>query len=201
MRSSYFHQKRRLKRAGAFRQLLSLVLTSGLAVTPMAWAAEQHGHQGSTEQAAAKKVIYREGGAVLHDRMMDEIKRQQEFIGKKGGYSIGANGHMMQQGVLLVADDPDKVSVTGGQRCPASAPVKDYHVTAINIEITLSRFLDYFPGYMYVLNENLDKARAEETANKEAREKENTPAPCRTVCRVMSSNRSSSGRIRVTVSS
>ncbi len=44
----------------------------------MAWAAEQHGHQGSAEQASAKKVIYREGGSVLHDRMMDEIKRQQE---------------------------------------------------------------------------------------------------------------------------
>jgi manganese oxidase len=76
---------------------------------------------------------------------------------------------------LLVADDADKVSVTNGERCPATAPVKDYHVTAINIEITLSRFLDYFPGYMYVLNENLDKVRAEETVNKEAREKENDP--------------------------
>ena len=157
------------------RRFLSLVMASGLAVTPMAWAAEQQGHHGSVEQASAKKVIYREGGSVLHDRMMEEIKRQQEFIGKKGGYSTGANSHMMQQGVLLVADDPDKVTVTGGQRCPATAPLKEYHVTAINIEITLSRFLDYFPGYMYVLNENLDKARAEETANKEAREKENDP--------------------------
>jgi hypothetical protein len=157
------------------RRFLSLVMASGLAVTPMAWAAEQHGHHGSVEPASAKKVIYREGGSVLHDRMMEEIKRQQEFIGKKGGYSTGADSHMMQQGVLLVAEDSDKVSVTGGQRCPANAPVKEYHVTAINIEITLSRFLDYFPGYMYVLNENLDKARAEETANKDAREKENDP--------------------------
>ena len=79
---------------------------------------------------------------------------------------------MLQQGVLLVAEDPDKVSVTNGQRCPATAPVKDYHVSAINIEITLSRFLDFFPGYMYVLTENVDKARSEENANREAREKE-----------------------------
>ncbi len=54
-------------------------------VVSIAWAAEPHGHQGSAEQVPAKKVIYREGGSVLHDRMMDEIKRQQEFIGKKGG--------------------------------------------------------------------------------------------------------------------
>lgn len=53
--------------------------------------------------------------------------------------------------------------------------MKDYHVSAINIEITLSRFLDYFPGYMYVLTENVEKARAEEAANRAAREKENDP--------------------------
>ncbi|MBH0197086.1 MAG: multicopper oxidase domain-containing protein [Nitrospira sp.] len=53
--------------------------------------------------------------------------------------------------------------------------MKEYHVSAINIEITLSRFLDYFPGYMYVLTDNVEKARAEETANRDAREKDNDP--------------------------
>jgi hypothetical protein len=149
---------------------------SGLAVTPLAWAAEQHGQHGSTTgPASAEKVIYREGGSVLHDRMMEEVKRQQDFIREKGGYTSGADSHMLQQGVLLVAEDPAKVAVGNGQRCPANAPVKEYHVSAINVEITLSRFLDYFPGYMYVLNENVEKARAEETANREAREKENDP--------------------------
>ena len=42
----------------------------------------------------------------------------------------------------------------------------------INIEITLNRWLDFYPGYMYVLTEDIDKARAEETKNKEARDKE-----------------------------
>ena len=42
----------------------------------------------------------------------------------------------------------------------------------INIEITLNRWLDFYPGYMYVLTEDVDKARAEETKNKEARDKE-----------------------------
>ncbi|MEO5632217.1 MAG: multicopper oxidase domain-containing protein, partial [Nitrospiraceae bacterium] len=152
-----------------------MLLTSSLLTTPMGLAADQHTHHGDMGEASAEKVIYREGGAVLHDRMMEEVKRQQESIGQKGGYSPGANSHMLQQGVLLVTEDPTKVSVNNGQRCPATAPVKDYHVSAINIEITLSRFLDYFPGYMYVLKENVEKARGEEVANREAREKENDP--------------------------
>jgi len=155
--------------------LLSMLLASSLLTTPMGLAADQHTHHGDMGEASAEKVIYREGGAVLHDRMMEEVKRQQESIGQKGGYSTGANSHMLQQGVLLVAEDPTKVSVNNGQRCPATAPVKDYHVSAISIEITLSRFLDYFPGYMYVLTENVEKARGEEAANREAREKENDP--------------------------
>ncbi|TKB88974.1 MAG: hypothetical protein E8D40_15485 [Nitrospira sp.] len=132
------------------RRFLSLVMASGLAVTPMVWAAEQHDHHSSVDQASAKKVVHRAGGSILHDRMMEEVKRQQDFMGTKGGYSTGADSHMLQQGVLLVAEDSAKVTVAGGQRCPANVPVKEYHVSAINIEITLSRFLDYFPGYMYV---------------------------------------------------
>ena len=140
----------------AYRMAASLpaaLLVSSLLTTPMGLAADQHTNHGDVGEAPAEKVIYREGGAVLHDRMMEEVKRQQESIGQKGGYSPGANSHMLQQGVLLVTEDPTKVSVNSGQRCPATAPVKAYHVSAINIEITLSRFLDYFPGYMYVLKD------------------------------------------------
>ena len=180
MRVSLFKPLKRRRRSGAALILQSVLLVGSLVVAsgwpaPMAMAEDQHSHNGNVGEASADKVIYREGGSVLHDRMMEEIKRQQEYIGQKGAYAAGSNNHMLQQGVLLVAEDADKVSVGSGQRCPANAPVKEYHVTAINVEITLSRFLDFFPGYMYVLNENLDKARAEETANKEARDKENDP--------------------------
>ena len=41
----------------------------------------------------------------------------------------------------------------------------------INVEITLNRWQDYYPGYMYVLTENIEKVRAEEAKNKAAREK------------------------------
>jgi hypothetical protein len=162
----------------AYRMAASLpaaLLVSSLLTTPMGLAADQHTHHGDMGEASSEKVIYREGGGVLHDRMMEEVRRQQEFIGQKGGYSTGANSHMLQQGVLLVAEDPTKVVVSNGQRCPVNAPMKEYHVSAISIEITLSRFLDYFPGYMYVLTENVEKARGEEAANRAAREKENDP--------------------------
>ena len=124
---------------------------------------------------------------MLHDRMMEEIKRQQEAIGQKGGYRTGANSHMLQQGVLLVAEDPTKSPSLPGSVVRRMLPIKEYHVSAINIEITLSRFLDYFPGYMYVLKENVEKARGEEAANREARRRRRTIlAPCRTACRVTS---------------
>ena len=33
-------------------------------------------------------------------------------------------------------------------------------------------WLDFYPGYMYVLTENIEKVREEETKNREARDKE-----------------------------
>jgi hypothetical protein len=164
------------------------LLVSSLLTAPMGLAADQHSQHGDIGEASAEKVIYREGGGILHDRMMEEVKRQQEAIGQKGGYSTGANSHMLQQGVLLVAEDPTKVAVSAGQRCPLNAPVKDYHVSAINVEITLSRFLDYFTGYMYVLKENVEKVRGEEAVNREAREKENDPGAVSNGLQAMSSS-------------
>lgn len=49
--------------------------------------------------------------------------------------------------------------------------MKKYDVSMINIEISLNRWLDFYPGYMYVHTGEIDKVRAEETKNKEAREK------------------------------
>ena len=63
------------------------------------------------------------------------------------------------------------MSVPGG-RCPSTAPAKKYDISAINIEITLNQWLDFYPGYMYVLTENIEKVRAEEAKNKAARENE-----------------------------
>jgi FtsP/CotA-like multicopper oxidase with cupredoxin domain len=45
----------------------------------------------------------------------------------------------------------------------------------ISVEISLNRWQDFYPGYMYVLTENIDKVREEEAKNKAAREKEFDP--------------------------
>ena len=72
----------------AYRMAASLpvaLFVSSLLIVPMGLAADQHTHHGDVGEASTEKVIYREGGAVLHDRMMEEVKRQQEAIGQKGG--------------------------------------------------------------------------------------------------------------------
>src|SRR5690606_27897064 len=47
--------------------------------------------------------------------------------------------------------------------------------SAINVEITLNQWLDYYPGYMYVLTENIEKVRKEEANNASAREETGFP--------------------------
>ena len=110
-----------------------------------------------------------------HDRLMQQMARQvQTGQATNSGLFNGMSTMHMYDGqgyVLASQPNAEPVSVPGG-RCPSTAPVKKYDISAINIEITLNQWLDFYPGYMYVLDENLDKVRAEETKNKEAREKE-----------------------------
>jgi hypothetical protein len=112
-----------------------------------------------------------------HQRVMEHMTHDPQVQGVNTGmyntqsmmHQYGAGG----QDMLLVSDPRvEPVSATAGGKCPATAPVKQYNISAINVEITLNQWLDFYPGYMYVLDENLDKVRAEETKNKEAREKE-----------------------------
>jgi manganese oxidase len=52
-----------------------------------------------------------------------------------------------------------------GTPCPAGAPVKSFDVNAINLDITLNRFLDHDPlGQMYVLKDAEAAVRAEEAS-------------------------------------
>src|SRR5262245_48705243 len=92
MKSFQCVSRDRQRKAGTALILQSLLFAGSLLAAPLGLAADQHSNHGSVDQqGSAEKIIYREGGAILHDRMMEEIKRQQEFIGKKGGYSNGAN--------------------------------------------------------------------------------------------------------------
>ena len=112
-----------------------------------------------------------------HQRIMDHMAKDPQVQAVNTGM-FNTSSMMHQYGAggqdLLLMSDPrvEPVAMTGGGKCPATAPVKHYNVSAINVEITLNQWLDFYPGYMYVLDEDIDKVRAEEAKNKEAREKD-----------------------------
>ncbi len=112
-----------------------------------------------------------------HQRIMEHMAQDPQLQGVNTGmYNTSSMMHQYGAGgqdMLLVSDPRvEPVAMTGGGKCPATAPVKQYNISTINVEITLNQWLDFYPGYMYVLDEDLDKVRAEEAKNKEAREKD-----------------------------
>ncbi|MEK6586861.1 MAG: hypothetical protein AABZ24_10965, partial [Nitrospirota bacterium] len=190
-----------LRRSGIARILQSVLLAGGLIAAPGLFAAEsgdrQHdGHAtpvampGWAQQLKGQTVVENaiEGRAnnaqkmeMQHHRLMEKLEQQAQKDAKVQQTSGAFNGmsmmhqYMGQDGssFLLMTDASkgEPVLTTGG-KCPANAPVRKYDVSMINIEITLNRWLDFYPGYMYVNTEDLTAARAEEAKNKEAREKE-----------------------------
>ncbi len=136
------------------------------------WAQELKGQtilenaiEGKPERAAMVEL--------QHERMMEQVQKETSRRGADGG-AFGTMAMMHQYGAGpangLLASNPgvEPVSDRGG-RCPASAPVKHYDISAINVEITLNQWLDYYPGYMYVLSENIKKVRKEEAKTAAAR--------------------------------
>ncbi len=88
----------------------------------------------------------------------------------------GPTGHEKSEGLQLRSDQALE-TVRAGTRCFTTAPVRAFQVVAINVEITLNRFLDYDPnGRMYVLEEDLPRVRQEEAQNREARAERAEPA-------------------------
>ncbi|MEC7641104.1 MAG: hypothetical protein VYC17_03010 [Nitrospinota bacterium] len=87
-----------------------------------------------------------------------------------GGFHDSWSAHQMGQSYLLGPSPTAAKGSIGGGHCLSSAPVKTYDITAINVEITLNQWGDYFPGYMFVLTKNLERVREEEEKNAEARE-------------------------------
>ncbi len=198
---SMFKPFKGLRRSGIARILQSVLLAGGLIAAPGLFAAEsadrQHdGHAtpvampGWTQQLKGQTVVENaiEGRAdnaqkmeMQHHRLMEKLGQQAQNDAKVQQTSGAFNGmsmmhqYMGQDGssFLLMTDASkgEPVLTTGG-KCPANAPVRKYDVSMINIEITLNRWLDFYPGYMYVNTEDLTAARAEEAKNKEAREKE-----------------------------
>ena len=118
-----------------------------------------------------------------HHRLMRQMDQQMSGDAQAQWTSGGYNGmsmmhqYMGQDGssFLLMSDNKAEPVGMDGGKCPAGVPVKHYDVSMINAEITLNRWQDFYPGYMYVLTENIDKVRAEEAKNKAARDAEWDP--------------------------
>ena len=110
----------------------------------------------------------------LMDRLQDKIKEHATPASSGGGFHDSWSAHQLGQSYLLGPSEA-AVPVSQGSHCPSSAPVKQYNVSAINVEIMLNQWGDYFPGYMYVLDEDIGKVRAEEKANAKSRDDELDP--------------------------
>ena len=128
-------------------------------------------HVAQDSSVDVSQPVHVQAGPILQDKMSKAVEQIERQVQSTGPFQ-GAGSHAMQQGILLVAEDQDKVKVTQGARCPAHAPVRAYDITAINVEITVNRFGDFYPGYMYALTEQVKGVREEEEKNKAARESE-----------------------------
>src|SRR5829696_810618 len=170
---------------------LGLLAVASLSSPVMAETAAEPGqqHQGHATTAWAEQL---KGQTILedvmegrpertsmverqHHRIMEQMQHDADAQRTGGFYN---NVNMMHQygagnqDVLLMSNTGAEPVSSQGGRCPAAAPVRQYDVSAINVEISLNMWLDFYPGYMYVLTENIDKVRAEETKNREARDKD-----------------------------
>ena len=139
------------------------------------WAQQLKG-QTITENAMEGRAERSALVELQHQRLMDQMKKEMKHQAPNTGtYNTMSMMHQYGAGKgngLLMSDpDIEPVSNKGG-RCPAGVPVKNYDISAIDAEITLNAWLDYYPGYMYVLTENIDKVRVEEAKNAKAREVE-----------------------------
>jgi len=192
--------QRSRKRTGTVALLHSMLLAAGLMATPWPSVAGEGGsHDGHATQVALPGWTQQLKGQTVvedtiegrperseklelqHHRLMRKLEEQaqkdaqaQQTSGAFNNMSM-MHQYMGQDGssFLLMTDaSKGEPVMSSGGRCPANAPVRTFDVSMINIEITLNRWLDYYPGYMYALTEDVAKARAEETRNKDAREKD-----------------------------
>jgi FtsP/CotA-like multicopper oxidase with cupredoxin domain len=110
------------------------------------------------------------------NKLMQEISEGSGHAGHASGGGAFQDLSAMQQMDRSFFLGPAKgETVTAGGHCPSTAPTKEFDITAINVEITLNQWGDFFPGYMYVLTDNIQKVRAEENRNKAARKNDLDP--------------------------
>ena len=108
------------------------------------------------------------------DQLKSKLKEHASPASAGGGFHDSWAAHQLGQSYLLGPSEA-AAKVYKGAHCPSGIPVRKFEISAINVEITLNQWGDYYPGYMYVLDKNIDKVRAEEEKNAAAREDELDP--------------------------
>jgi manganese oxidase len=132
---------------------------SGVAGIPGAINLGLTGTRGATENLAARHLM------------------QQQKVAIEGTYTESGKQHFggdLREDVRLVRTSTETVN-RNGQKCPNDVAKRVYDISAINVEITLNQYHDFYPGYMYVLTDNIDSVRDEELANEDARYEANDP--------------------------
>ena len=158
----------------------TMVHKAGMTSQSPGWAEKLKGQtivEDSMEGRAERAALVEQ----QHQRMMQQMEKEMDHKGAETGAFNGMSmihqyGGGPGNGLLSSNIGVEPVSMNGG-KCPKTAAVRNYDISAINVEITLNQWLDYYPGYMYTLTENIEKVREEEAKNAEAREAEGHADP------------------------
>jgi len=103
------------------------------------------------------------------DQLKSKLKEHASPASSGGMFHDSWSAHQLGQSYLLGPTEAAAKQYKGAH-CPSNTPTKKYEVSAINVEVTLNQWGDYYPGYMYVLDKDIKKVRVEEEANAKARE-------------------------------
>ncbi len=104
----------------SIKQICSGLLgfAAGLALigaTPALAAMSHDAHAAQDANVDVAQPVHVQAGPMLQDKMSKAIEQIERQVQSTGPFQ-GAGAHAMQQGILLVAEDPDKVKVTQGAR-------------------------------------------------------------------------------------
>ena len=104
------------------------------------------------------------------DQLKSKLKEHASPASSGGGFHDSWSAHQLGQSYLLGPTEA-AAKVYKGAHCPGNIPTRQFEVSAINVEVTLNQWGDYYPGYMYVLDKKIKDVRAEEAKNLVARER------------------------------
>ncbi|MBT7707551.1 MAG: multicopper oxidase domain-containing protein [Nitrospina sp.] len=184
-----------LVRSMGARLFLVLVLSAVL-VSPAGALSTDHGHDGSHGKSnpAVDRPVWLDKleNQLNHEDTMSGLEGSQEKLDKTfmklmgqlqnklkehaspassgGGFHDSWSAHQLGASYLLGPTEA-AAKVYKGAHCAGNAPTKKYEISAINVEVTLNQWGDYYPGYMYVLDKDIGKVRDEEKRNLVARKK------------------------------